>query len=529
MQRLIRGLQRVAASFSSNTDGNLAIIFGIAFIPIIGLVGAAVDYSRANLVRAEMQNALDSTTLMLAKDPSLSSYTTTQLQQKASDYFSAIIGHTIASNAQINTPVVDTQASTVTATASSTVPTVFMKMLPFNVSNINMSISSTIAWGMTRLRVALVLDNTGSMAQSGKLPALQTATKNLLNQLKGAAAQNGDVYVSIIPFVKDVNLNPTNYTQTWVQWDDGTDASWDGTNGTCSKSGYSPRSKCVAQGTCSLSGYTTQSTCTGAGTCSISGYTTQSSCVAAGVCSKSNWTTQSSCSSHGGTWKTGTWTAATWTPATWTPKQHSTWKGCVMDRGDSTGPNAGNYDTNVATPNTGIPATLFPAEQYSTCPQAAMGLSYDWTTMTTLVDNMVAGGSTNQAIGLELGWMSLAGGGAFTSPAMDPNYKYTQVIVLLSDGLNTQDRWYGDGSSVSTQVDARQQITCNNLNAAGITVYTVQVNTDGSPTSTLLQNCAGSPGKYPDPTKFFLLTSANQIVSTFNQIGTNLSQLRIAK
>jgi hypothetical protein len=44
----------------------------------------------------------------------------------------------------------------------------------------------------------------------------------------------------------------------------------------------------------------------------------------------------------------------------------------------------------------------------------------------------------------------------------------------------------------------------------------------------LLQNCAGSPGKYPDSTKFFLLTSANQIVTTFNQIGTSLSQLRIA-
>jgi hypothetical protein len=65
--------------------------------------------------------------------------------------------------------------------------------------------------------------------------------------------------------------------------------------------------------------------------------------------------------------------------------------------------------------------------------------------------------------------------------------------VLLTDGLKTQDRWYGDASSVSTQVDARQQATCNNINATGITVYTVQVNTDGDPTSTLLQNCAGSP------------------------------------
>src|SRR5712692_2644842 len=101
---------------------------------------------------------------------------------------------------------------------------------------------------------------------------------------------------------------------------------------------------------------------------------------------------------------------------------------------------------------------------------------------------------------------------------MDPYYKYSQVIILLTDGLNTQDRWYTSQSSI----DARQTMTCANIKAAGIVLYTVQVNTDGDPTSTLLQNCAS------DSSKFFLLTSATQIVGTFQQIGTNLSMLRIA-
>ena len=116
------------------------------------------------------------------------------------------------------------------------------------------------------------------------------------------------------------------------------------------------------------------------------------------------------------------------------------------------------------------------------------------------------------------------GGGPYgTVPALDPNYTYQQVIILLTDGLNTQDRWYGKGQHVGAQVDARQQITCANIKAAGITLYTIQVNTDGDPTSTLLQNCASTSDK------FFLLTSASQIVTTFNQIGTALSQLRIAR
>ena len=76
-----------------------------------------------------------------------------------------------------------------------------------------------------------------------------------------------------------------------------------------------------------------------------------------------------------------------------------------------------------------------------------MGLNYNWTAMNSLVNNMSPNGNTNQAIGLQLGWLSLVGGGPFTGRPMDPNYTYTQVIILLTDGLNTQDRWYSDGQS----------------------------------------------------------------------------------
>jgi hypothetical protein len=60
------------------------------------------------------------------------------------------------------------------------------------------------------------------------------------------------------------------------------------------------------------------------------------------------------------------------------------------------------------------------------------------------------------------------------------------------------------------------------VKAAGITLYTIHVNTDGDPMSTLLKGCASSPDK------FWMLTSASALVATFQQIGTNLSNLRIA-
>jgi len=54
-------------------------------------------------------------------------------------------------------------------------------------------------------------------------------------------------------------------------------------------------------------------------------------------------------------------------------------------------------------------------------------------------------------------------------------------------------------------------------------LYTIQVNTGGDPTSSLLRIAQARP------TSSSLLTSASQMVATFQQIGTNLSNLRIAQ
>jgi len=348
-----------------------------------------------------------------------------------------------AKNVQVTAAYSTNGGSSILVNASASLPVNFLQFIGYN--DLSIASSSTTKWSSSRLRVALVLDNTGSMATHGKISALKTATETLLSRLQSAATTNDDVYVSIVPFVKDINVDPVNHASAWIDWTD-----WDTNNLTCAGNS--------------------------------GGHGHGNNCNQAA--------------------------------------NHNTWNGCVTDRGNSNAPSSGNYDTNIVAPSTTITATLYAAEQYSSCPQAIMPLSYNWSGMTTLVNNMSPGGNTNQAIGLQLGWMSLAGGGPFpTPPAMDTNYTYTQVIILLTDGLNTQDRWYTSQSSIN----ARQTLTCNNIKAANITLYTIQVNTGGDPTSTLLQNCASSSDK------FFLLTSANEIVTTFNTIGTNLSKLYVSK
>ncbi len=432
--------------------GSIAPFFAFVAIVVIAMIGMAIDYTRASFVNTKLQAALDATALMLSSNAATLS--SGALTTEANTYFNAIYTGAKLASPTITVAYSNVSSPQIVVTATASLNTTFLGLPPISKPTMTVSATSTIVWGQSRLRVALVLDNTGSMADSGKIAALQTATKNLLTQLQSIVVTNGDVYVSIIPFVKDVNVGSTYNNASWIDWTD-----WDAANGSCSKSNYSPMSTCQSRG------------------------------------------------------------------GTWTPAAHTTWNGCVTDRGPPTSttsqpaPSPQNYDENVSAPVTGTPATLFPAEQYGSCPLQLAGLSYNWSAMNTMVNQMTANGNTNQAIGLVWGWMSLVGGGPLTAPSMDPKYQYQQVIIMLTDGLNTQDRWYTNQS----QIDARQQNTCNNIKAAGITLFTVQVNTGGDPTSTLLQNCA------TDSTKFFLLTSASEIITTFQTIGNSISKLHIAK
>ncbi|HEX6768992.1 MAG TPA: TadE/TadG family type IV pilus assembly protein [Candidatus Binatia bacterium] len=55
-------------AFSADERGNVAIIFGLALLPIMTAVGAAVDYSRANAAKSSVQSALDAGLLAGALD-----------------------------------------------------------------------------------------------------------------------------------------------------------------------------------------------------------------------------------------------------------------------------------------------------------------------------------------------------------------------------------------------------------------------------------------------------------------------------
>jgi hypothetical protein len=153
-----------------------------------------------------------------------------------------------------------------------------------------------------------------------------------------------------------------------------------------------------------------------------------------------------------------------------------------------------------------------------------MPLTYDFAALKAKVDSLVPNGGTNQTIGIAWGWQSLTQGVPLNAPPEEANYEYKKVLIVMSDGLNTQDRWpsHGNGQTqFNGAIDARQKVQCDNIKAQGIIIYSMHINTDNDPTSAVLQYCASGTDK------FSTVTSSSQIATAFSAIGTSLSKLRV--
>jgi hypothetical protein len=220
-----------------------------------------------------------------------------------------------------------------------------------------------------------------------KIGALKTAAQNLVTQLSGLAKNNGDVYISVVPFEIDVNVgnSTTNLNASWLRWD-----LWD-PNGSCT-----------------------------------------GSYINATVMS------YAACVGHNFNWHHIGGTA-----------NHNQWNGCVGDRDQSN-------DINAIAPSS--QPTNFVADQDTSCPAAPiLPLTYNWTAVNNTINAMTAQGATNQTIGLQWGWLSLLQQSPLNAPAepTTTGATYQHTIILFTDGLNTGDRWYGDLSDTSSQVDTR--------------------------------------------------------------------------
>jgi Flp pilus assembly protein TadG len=206
-------------------------------------------------------------------------------------------------------------------------------------------------------------------------------------------------------------------------------------------------------------------------------------------------------------WNNNTKTKCENDGGTWTSSAHSTWNGCVWDRDQE-------HDVSNTATSVDIAATKYAAHQAGNCPVAMLPLTSTWTTLNSKIDAMIPVGNTNVTIGLQVAFQTLSPVSPFNASA--PKTDLDKVIILLTDGDNTQNRWTSD----QTEIDKRTKKACDNVKAANIQLYTVRV-INGN--ANLLKNCATKPDMYYD------VQNAAQLSAVFSQIAKNLANLRLAK
>jgi Flp pilus assembly protein TadG len=217
VDRLRRGLSRLKA-FRSAKAGNVVITFALSLLPVIGLVGAGVDYSRAARIKTILQAAADAASLgsvakvsqaytaalAMSQDGTIAAGQAQALNifngeiSGRGDFTMTSLTATVAkANWQIT--------STVQFTA--TVPTVLMEVLGWN--NLTVSGSSTSANGMpTFIDFYLLLDNTPSMG----LGATQTDINTLVNGTTQYTQTHGNGCAFACHDIKAANANPADLT-----------------------------------------------------------------------------------------------------------------------------------------------------------------------------------------------------------------------------------------------------------------------------------------------------------------------------
>jgi len=474
----------------------VAPLLGLCFFPLLGAVGAAVDYSRAASVRTSMQMALDSTALMLSREAQ--SLDGTQLGNKATVYFNALFQRPEVNNVLITQEFSSPALSTFTLkiTGTTTLPTIFWRVL--GTDHVEITATGEVLWGIKKLNLALALDNTGSMSSNNKMTELKKAAHTLLTTLKSAEKTPGDIKISIIPFDTDVNVGTGNVDVSWIDWTD-----WEAPPaGSMPAANVGPGSNCPWSNSGNGFRCTTGPANGSSNTSTIPSSGTYKGYICPSV-NNNNGTYYNGC--YNSTNCTGSGSTLSCQHA-WVINAHSTWNGCVYDRDQ-------NADTLNTATGSGA-ATNYRAHQPQNCPTSMMPLSTDWTALNAKIDAMTPVGNTNVTIGLQMAWQSVSPVAPYTAPAPSPDLD--KVIILLTDGDNTQNRW----SSTQSVIDARTDKVCTNAKADNIKIYTIRV-IDGN--ASLLKSCATKPDMY------YEVSQASQLNSVFTTIAQNLANLRIAK
>lgn len=199
--------------FGSDARANVAVTFAIAALPIFGMVGAAVDYTRASRIQAQIQSALDSASLAVAKDSR--NLSDAAMQAAAAKAFAG--NFSPPADLSLGAVSAARTGNTIRLQVAGSLQTTIAATM--GVSTMPVNVVSQTAWNEPRIEIALVLDNTGSMGWSGKMAALKTAALDLINELEATRVSTDQVKIAVVPFDTQVNIGTAYRNESWMRFD----------------------------------------------------------------------------------------------------------------------------------------------------------------------------------------------------------------------------------------------------------------------------------------------------------------------
>lgn len=214
-------------AFRKDERGATAVMFGLSIIPLLGLIGAALDYGRATAARTQMQKAVDAAALALVRDAG--SLSDAQLQREGERVFRALFP--ARPDVSADPLVVRREGKTIRVAATGSVRAAVMPVL--GQDRIPIGSEAQTTWSAKRIELALVLDNTGSMEDvvrgKRKIDELRKASLELLRTLRRAAPDDDAIKVSIVPFDTMVRLEPAAHRNAaWLDFSAADRATWTG-------------------------------------------------------------------------------------------------------------------------------------------------------------------------------------------------------------------------------------------------------------------------------------------------------------
>jgi hypothetical protein len=596
--------------------GAVSLMFAVSASVMLGALSISIDLGRYALSQARMQSALDVANLSAAMDmghyaSTACPATLTAWQNDAYKYYSTnmpdgylelLLSSSNFNAACANNPSSNGGGQLVRLSASGELPLMMPAFLASK--NTSTSTGSTGSNDMqvaasnevarnpqTELELALVLDNTGSMAQtpSGnststlsaeKISGLKTAANALLTQLFGQSG-SAQYFIGIVPFSSTVNVGKT--------------PSWQGTNsaaisaslsrGTWLKEAFNYNSANVSMSgtpSVSLSGTTWAWSGSGWGGC-VAEPRDSSGNLAALAYSPSS-TTATSTSPY-----------YQFTPyyynvppaglALYTQTGSGSNKICTTNSSVTTIPttiytgkegtvNTRNDGTCTATANSILPVnswvqtstkSTYTLNQNNLCIGTPVTfLTNDSTQLTNAIAAMQPAGNTIIPLGLLWGWRMLSSSWAgtwnqrstigVTLPLAESTMGLQRVLILMTDGENDVTASYVPGQEV-THFNGLSGVGTNNLHAPSVastdyssgtlvggSINLNDVNSYQAAVCTAIKNAGitiytiafgtgaaanTSLQSCASPGDYYLASTNSQLTEVFQQIASQIGLLRL--